>query len=360
MEDQKLEQEHKRLTSIEKLRLAVQEACERVSCPEGGALEGAGRALGLIGEAARTDPALEKVEQALVAAQSELQEVSHALDRYQRGLEADPKRLQDVDDRLDALKRLGRKHGTTLEGVIARRAALASELDVLERRSEIRARVEADLAAARAIATQRATELSKARARAAQKLEKDVSSRLGDLALGSARFSVQLEPAPLSSRGADAIELFFTANPGEPLRPLAKVASGGEASRVMLALRSALADHAESRCFVLDEADAGVGGAVADVVGRLIRELATHRQVLCITHLPQVAAHASAHLKVLKEELKGRAVTRVISLREGADRSAELARMLSGMTVTKEAHRAAQALLRTVSSVERKKSSRAA
>jgi len=354
-EDVELEAEHRRLASTEKIRQWSSGARELLSGIDGGALDACGKALAMVSEAAKVDASLAAVEACLKTAQVELQEASHALERHERTLESDPARLREVDDRLDALRRLCRKHATSLDGVLAKREALASELDVLERRAEIRTRVEAELATSKAEAQRRATELSKARGRAAKGLEKDVSSRLAALALGAARFSVHLEPAPLGSSGADAVELFFSANAGEPERPLAKVASGGEASRLMLALKAALAVGSESRCFVLDEADAGVGGAVADVVGRLIRELAAQRQVLCITHLPQVAAHASAHLKVVKAERDGRTSTGVVVLGKAADRSAELARMLSGLTVTKEAHRAAQALMRSVSAPKREK-----
>lgn len=347
-EDAELEAEHRRLASTEKLRAWSSQASELLNGLEAGALDACGKALALVGEAAKLDASLGRVEEGLKTAQVELQEAAHALERHQRGLESDPQRLREVDDRLDALKRLCRKHAAPLEGVIARREALASELDVLDRRAEIRTRVEAELAATRAEAQRRATELSKARTRAARVLEKEVGARLGALALEKARLSVRLEPATLTASGADAVELFFTANLGEPERPLAKVASGGEASRVMLALKASLAQGSESKCFVLDEADAGVGGAVADVVGRLIRELAEQRQVLCITHLPQVAAHASAHHKVVKGEQGGRVSTHVESLAQLNQRSAEIARMMSGVTVTKEAHRAARALMRAV------------
>ncbi len=342
-EDLELEAEHRRLASTEKLRAWSSQASELLNGLEAGALDGCGKALALISEAARVDASLAKVEEGLKTAQVELQEAAHALERHQRALESDPERLREVDDRLDALRRLCRKHASTLEGVLAKREGLASELDVLERRAEIRTRVEAELAAARAEAQRRAGELSKARSRAAKQLEKEVGARLSALALSSAKFSVRLEPATLSASGADAVELFFTANEGEPERPLAKVASGGEASRVMLALKAALAEGSESRCFVLDEADAGVGGAVADVVGRLIRELADQRQVLCITHLPQVAAPAEAHYVVTKQVKDGRTLSE-IALLDRAARVTELTRMLGGES--KAARKHAEAMLR--------------
>jgi DNA repair protein RecN (Recombination protein N) len=158
---------------------------------------------------------------------------------------------------------------------------------------------------------------------------------------------VELEKSSLSSTGADSIQFLFSANPGEALRALAKVASGGEASRIMLAMKAALAGSDAALCSVFDEADAGIGGAVADVVGRLIKDISAHRQVLCITHLPQVAAHARAHLKIEKGELKGRTRSTVQVLEPGAARTRELARMLSGIEVTREALAAAEALTRS-------------
>jgi DNA repair protein RecN (Recombination protein N) len=144
----------------------------------------------------------------------------------------------------------------------------------------------------------------------------------------------------------DAVEFLFTANAGEPLRPLARVASGGEASRLMLALKRAGAGEVGPAACVLDEADTGVSGAVAEVVGRMIHELSEHRQVLCITHLPQVAAYADHHLRIVKEEQAGRAVSHVVSLSDREQRTRELARMLAGVELTREALGAAEALVR--------------
>ncbi|HLL52624.1 MAG TPA: DNA repair protein RecN, partial [Myxococcaceae bacterium] len=147
--------------------------------------------------------------------------------------------------------------------------------------------------------------------------------------------------------GADEVEFFFSANPGEPARPLAKVASGGEASRLLLALKRALADSDGCGSYILDEADAGVSGAIADVVGRMIKEVSSHRQVLCITHLPQVAAYADAHLLIRKGFKAERTVSEVVVLGAGAERTRELARMMSGVEVTREALGAAEALVRS-------------
>lgn len=346
-EDLALEQERRRLASSEKLKTAASSMEELVSEGEGSAALLIGRARALLADAERLDPALSKVREPLVAAQESLDEAGRVLSRYLGALESDPQRLEEVDDRLDALKRLCRKHAAPLEAILEKRTALAAEVHELEHRAERRAELDAQRQAALAKATAAAAELTKARRRAAQKLEAAARDGLSRLALAKARFEVRFDTAPLSSSGADAVELLFSANVGEPPRPLAKVASGGEASRLMLALKSALAGSDACRCSVFDEADAGIGGAVADVVGRLIKDLSVHRQVLCITHLPQVAAHADAHLRIEKAESRGRTRSVVTVLPSGEPRTRELARMLSGVEVTREAMGAAEALLRS-------------
>jgi DNA repair protein RecN (Recombination protein N) len=177
-----------------------------------------------------------------------------------------------------------------------------------------------------------------------------VREGLGQLAMGKAAFEVRVTPTGiLRADGVDDVEFFFSANPGEPPRPLSKVASGGEASRLLLALKRALADSDGCGCYILDEADSGVSGAIADVVGRMIKDVANHRQVLCITHLPQVAAYADAHLLIRKGMKGERTVSEVIPLAAGSERTHELARMMSGVEVTREALGAAEALVRSAS-----------
>jgi DNA repair protein RecN (Recombination protein N) len=346
-EDVALEQERRRLSSSEKLRRAAGAADELISGGESSLSSAVCRARQLLSEAERIDPALSKVQEALIGVQEGLDDAARALSRYLGGLESDPARLEAVEERLDALRRLCRKHGAPLEAVLAKRAELAAEVQELEHRAERRLALEAQRTEARNRAVAAAGELARARRRAAQKLETAVREGLVRLALGKARFEVRFEEVPLGPNGADAVEWLFTANAGEPLRPLVKVASGGEASRLMLALKSALAGDDSCRCSVFDEADAGIGGAVADVVGRLLKELSAHRQVLCVTHLPQVAAHADAHLRIEKVEARGRTRSVVSALAKGEPRAQELARMLSGVEVTREALGAAEALLRS-------------
>ncbi len=348
-EDAQLEVERRRLASTERLRQSAASCEELVSTRDGAALELASRALQLLGEAEKVDATLAPVRQSLAAAQAELDDAARGLSRYLSSLESDPARLSDVDDRLDALRRLCRKHAAPLEGVVAKREALALELAELAQRGKRRAEVEAELQALRHTATEVAQAVSTARLAAAKRLTAAVQQGFARLAMASARFEVEMHACALGPEGAESAQLLFSANPGEPPRPLVKVASGGEASRVMLAIKSVLAGSDGCVCSVFDEADAGVGGAVADAVGRLIKEVSAHRQVLCITHLPQVAAHADVHLRIEKAELKGRTRSVVKALDAGDPRTREVARMLSGVEVTREALWAAEALLRSAS-----------
>lgn len=346
-EDEQLDTERRRLAGAERLRRGAATAEHALATGEGAAVDVVGRAIQQLAELETLDGALGPVNQALVTAQAELEDAARGLSRYLSHLEADPRRLAEVEDRLDVLRRLSRKHACPLSQVIAKREALAAELAALDGRAESEAALQQAKVGATAAAQRTAQALTAARTEAARALQARVRERLDELAMPKARFEVRLEAGPLGPTGADALCLEFSANPGEPLRPVAKVASGGEASRLMLAMRAALAGVDGAACVVFDEADAGLGGAQADVVGRLIREVAGRTQVLCITHLAQVAAHADAHLRIEKREAGGRTRSVVNFLPPGQPRAEELARMLSGLTVTREALSAAEALLRT-------------
>ena len=341
-----LEADHKRLASAERLCRMGAEAEALLSGPDGGAAELMHRALALLQEGAKLDGALEPRREALTSCVREVEQLGRELGRYAAATEGEPERRAVVEERLDALKRLCRKHGRDADGLRQLRESLRGELDRLERRHDEAARLSAERERLLGRAAEAASALGGLRRKAAARLEGRVQAGLGQLALGGARFAVQVTGAALSGTGADAVEFLFTANAGEPLRPLARVASGGEASRLMLALKRAGAGEAGPAACVLDEADTGVSGAVAEVVGRMIHELSEHRQVLCITHLPQVAAYADHHLRIVKEEHGGRAVSHVVSLADREARTRELARMLSGVELTREALGAAEALVR--------------
>ncbi len=345
-EEQSLEVERRRLASADRLCRVAAEAEALLAGNDGSAAELLHRALGLLQEGARLDAGLGPQREGLAACVQEVEQLGRELGRYAQGAEADPARLQEVEDRLDSVKRLCRKHARDVAGLLVLREELAQELDRLERRHEEAARLAAEREQRLARAQNAAAGLSGLRKRAAARLSGRVQSGLSQLALGGARFSVDVHAAPLSASGADRVEFLFSANPGEPLRGLARVASGGEASRLMLSLRRAGAGEEGPAACVLDEADTGVSGAVAEVVGRMIHELAESRQVLCITHLPQVAAYADQHLRILKEESRGRSRSQVVALTDREARTRELARMLSGVELTREALGAAEALVR--------------
>lgn len=346
-EDVRLEEERRRLMGTERLRRCSSEAEQLLSTQDGAATELIGRAAALLNEAARIDGRLQPVVERLAAASAELEEAVRGVSRYVSQLDGDPARLAEVDERLDALKRLARKHGTDLAGVLGRRAELGEELSRLENRHGLVDKLMESRAAAEAIAWNRAKELSTQREKSARVFGKAVSEALGALALGKAVFEVRVSSKDaLGPDGADGVEFLFSANPGEPARSLGKVASGGEASRLLLAMKRVLADSDAGGTYVLDEADSGVSGGVAEVVGRMIKDVSAHRQVLCITHLPQVAVYADQHLSIRKQQTKDRTVSKVVSLSAGQDRTHELARMLSGVEVTREAIGAAEALVR--------------
>jgi DNA repair protein RecN (Recombination protein N) len=350
-EELALEEERRRLGGIERLRRAAGEANALLGGEDDGPTVQLGRALRAVQEAVRIDASLGGVERPLMTALTEVEEAARTLARYLDGLEADPRRLTEVEDRLDQLKRLARKHGVSLDALPERRSALAAECERLENRTAHVEALGAERASAVARAETLAAALTRAREEAAGKLAGVVQDGLASLALGRATFAVRLSPLPaLRQDGKDAVEFLFGANPGEAARPLAKVASGGEASRLLLALKRGLSGQDACGCYVLDEADAGVSGAVADVVGQMIRSIARDRQVLCITHLPQVAAYADAHLRIQKRQVGARTVSQVLSLGRAEDRTQELARMLSGIKVTREAIGAAKALVRSARS----------
>ncbi|RKH04458.1 DNA repair protein RecN [Corallococcus praedator] len=347
-EDVKLDAERRRLGSAQKLKRHGAEAELLVAGEAPSAVEIVGRALGLVHEGVKCDASLAPVALSLSTALSELEEAARRLNRYVEGLESDPGRLGEVEERLDALKRLCRKHGVTLDGVLLKRGELETELGTLENRREILEELNQEKKRVEERARKAALSLSKARKASAGAFSQQVREGLGGLAMGKAAFEVRVTAGEtLRPDGLDEVEFFFSANPGEPARALAKVASGGEASRLLLALKRALADSDACGCYVLDEADAGVSGAIADVVGRMIREVSSHRQVLCITHLPQVAAYADAHLLIRKSVRGERTVSQVLPLAAGAERTQELARMMSGVEVTREALGAAEALVRS-------------
>jgi DNA repair protein RecN (Recombination protein N) len=274
---------------------------------------------------------------ALGRAAVELEEAARELDNYVDGLGSDPARLEEIEDRLHLIKGLARKHGGSVETLLARQVEIVREVNEVENYDDLleakRAELD-DLSKRRADVAGR---LSKARKKAAAEMGKRVVSQLGDLSMAKTGFVVETETRgedEWDESGPDRVEFMISPNVGEPLMPLAKIASGGELSRIMLALKGALARSEEiAGTSVFDEVDSGIGGGVASVVGKKLRDLAKCRQVICITHLPQVAAHAANHLRIAKGVAGGRTTTSLDSL-DDAGRVSEIARMLGGEKLT--------------------------
>jgi DNA repair protein RecN (Recombination protein N) len=289
------------------------------------------------------------IEEQLVLAQVACEEAARAVVRFMDALVLDPAELEPLEDRLHELERLRRKHGVDVDTLAEHLATMRAELDELEHADEHLARLEARAATARREALASAAVLHDRRVAAARGLARAVETELAALHIPKARLAVDVatpdeaDPDP-GPHGIDRVEFLFSANAGEPLAPLRKVASGGELSRVLLALKGALAAEDRVATYVFDEVDAGVGGAVAEAIGRRLARAAAQHQVLCVTHLPQIAAFADAHYRVDKLEKRGRTLTQVVKLDE-AGRVDELARMLGGAKVGASAREHAAALL---------------
>jgi DNA repair protein RecN (Recombination protein N) len=274
-------------------------------------------------------------------------EAAYALRDYLGRLEGDPGRLDEVETRLAALDRLKRKYGGSIEEVLAFLEDVGRRADEVENASEHRAAVEKQQAQLAQEYERVAGELSQARNAAAERLSKHVENELKSLAMSGTQFQVSLRPGGWTASGADEIAFLVSPNRGEELKPLEKIASGGELSRLALALKTAIGDadqHPGVPTLVFDEVDAGVGGAAAAAVGRRLKALSRRNQVICVTHLAQIAGFADHHYAVSKREKKGRVTTAIEEL-VGDGRAREIGRMLSGEHITAEALKQAEQLL---------------
>jgi DNA repair protein RecN (Recombination protein N) len=345
-----LASERERLRHLDALRAAAGGAAEALA-PEGdGAFAGSGAAAllaqaeALAEAAAGADPALAQLTARLGGLRIEADDVAGELRRYESGLEAEPGRLQAVEERLDGYERLMRKHGGTVAAVLAHAERCRADCDRLAGAEVALEQAEARLAAARAERERLAAALTKARAAAAPKLARRVEEELAGLAMDGATFGVQLVPRDdWVATGAERAEFTIAPNPGVPSAPLRDTASGGELSRVMLALMS-VAAAGGPRTLVFDEVDAGIGGHTARAVGERLRALGGTRQILCITHLPQIAALAERHFRIEKGS-QGELVRTSVEELESSRIVEELCRMLGADAADPGARRHAEALL---------------
>nr|WP_321464998.1 DNA repair protein RecN [uncultured Desulfobulbus sp.] len=331
-EDEALMREREQLKASDVLVRLVGESTERMSGTITYALVEIRKN---IEHAATIDATLAPLAERIASAGYELEDLAASLVQYQESIPMDPSRLEWISGRLAELKQLQRKYGPTLEEVIAFADKAEADLLVLESLEEEIAQAELRLEEISTEALLRATELSQARREVARKLEAGMAQELASLSFNQAVFEVSLTVPEglgldgIQSTGRDIVEFLFSANPGEPPKPLAKIVSGGELSRLMLAMKCLLARRDQVDTVIFDEVDAGIGGQAAEAVAAKIGELAGHHQVLCITHLPQIAAWADLHFKVEKQVENQRTRTVIIELDE-QERIRELARMLGG------------------------------
>ena len=351
-EDAALEQERRVLQNFARLEEGANAAYAALYDSPDSALARIQQSLRRLEELSRFDPALESAREALKAAEIPVQEASYALRDYLGRLEANPSRLEEVESRLAALDKLKRKYGATIRQVLGFLEQVRGQIAALENAGERKAALEREQKTLAEAYQAAAQDLTKRRTEAARKLEKRVEAELASLAMERTVFQVQLGPAAWSERGSDALRFLVSPNLGEEPRPLEKVASGGEISRIALALKTCLAASSPKRAagspraLVFDEVDAGIGGRAAETVGRRLKQLAASSQVLCVTHLPQIAGFGDHHFLVEKTEAAGRTVATVQEL-EGPARTREIGRMLSGERLTQEALKHAEQLLKT-------------
>lgn len=349
-EEAELAERRQRLMQLEKSAGEVRDIDEALSGPAAPApgLAHLARRLArkAAGGAAIFGPLVEAIDAALVA----LDRTSEALDQLKRDMAFDPGELERVEERLFALRGAARKHQTTPDALPEVLARYRAALEALESGGDLLRELEGAAAAARAAYIVIAERLSAARKKAAAALQKAVEAELPDLKLKSARFLVarEVEAGRVSPSGFDQIAFHVQTNPGSPAGPLQKIASGGELSRFLLALKVVLADRGSAPVLVFDEIDTGVGGAVADAIGRRLGRLADRVQVLAVTHAPQVAARARSHLLIEKQAVGSAFVRTSVKPLDGTSRREEIARMLAGARVTEEARAAASRLMSEV------------
>jgi len=359
-EDSKLESEKRLLANSERILAAAMGANDAL-------YEGNVSASALIRSAARQLEELARIDEKfreqlaqLDSARITVEDIGQTLRDYAEGVEASPDRLAEVEDRLAALDRLKRKYGPSLQEVIAMGDELERKLDEMENKDEALRKLRAELAKAAERYLEVARILSRLRYDAAKKLEKQVESEVNELAM-KAKFKVEVsgadEEGNWTAKGFDAVQYLISANPGEPLGPVDEIASGGELSRMMLALKTTIEagmpgrarQHAAKgggqRTLVFDEIDSGIGGRAAEAVGKKLKQLASTKQVLCITHLPQIASFADQHFLIEKKESGGRTRTSVRQL-DSEEQTRELARMISGAKLTDTSLKHAEQMLK--------------
>ncbi|HUI68544.1 MAG TPA: DNA repair protein RecN [Nitrospirota bacterium] len=341
-EDRGLADEQKLLSNSEKIAGLSHAADEALYSSENSVLTGLKKAMNNLRDIAAIDSRLAPVVELCEAGRAQIEEASREVSAYADRVEFDPDRLEQIGDRLDLLQKLKRKYGSTIDEIIEFGKRASAELERIERSTDEIEGLRKEIQLIKYGLTTKAQELTKKRGAASRVLEKKIEAELSHLGMKKTTFNVTITQEPgqdtldghkLGPRGADRVEFLISPNPGEEPKPLVKIASGGELSRIMLALKTVLVEGDSIPTLVFDEVDAGIGGAVAEEVGKKLKSVATKRQVFCITHLPQIASMATSHYGVSKSVKKDRTNTevRLLDKRERVD---EIARMLGGKIIT--------------------------
>jgi DNA repair protein RecN (Recombination protein N) len=347
------------LANAEKLHQVCREGEEFLYEGDAALVGGLGKYAARLRELAAIDPNLQPTVDLIDSSLAQLQEAAAQLRRYADRVHFDPRALEQLEDRLAEIQRLKRKYNGGVDDILRLETEIKQSLESLEQGEEQIAGLEKAFAQTRQAAWDQAEKLSVERQRAAKKLKREMEREVRSLGMEETVFEVRFltqedkADAPpffiggrkLTDRGMDELEFYFSPNPGEPVKPLAKIASGGELSRLMLALKSLVLTPGVVSTLLFDEVDSGVGGRVAEIVGKKLKQVAAHHQVISVTHLPQIAAMADRHFVVQKEVDKGRTFTRVKKLSE-KDRVAEVARMLGGIKITEQTRRHAEEMVR--------------
>jgi DNA repair protein RecN (Recombination protein N) len=357
-EDEELAAARVVLANADRLQRLCGEAYTTLYDGDGAALPALASVWKRVGELAALDARFVPYLEARDAVKSQLEDLAFFLRDYAQNIDASPARLQEIEDRLALLERLKKKHGPALAQVIEKAEALRRELHDIAHATERGAELDAAVRAAADAYQRVAGALSKERRTAAREFSGALEKALADLAMAKTRCDVRFTDGRgedgWSERGMDEAEFYISPNPGEDLRPLARIASGGELSRIMLALKTLASTDAPGKTLIFDEVDAGIGGAVADVVGARLRLLAERVQVLCITHLPQIAAYGTTHVRIEKTVKSGRTSTSITRV-DGLDREAEIARMMGGADVSAAVLAGAREMLEAKANLKRKR-----
>ncbi len=356
-EVERLHEEHARLANAGQLLATCATHLDRLYDNEQSAQSAISRALSDLEPLTQIDATLKEASELIGGALIQLEEGVNQLRSYQEGLELDPQRLAWVEQRLDALHRLAGKHRIEAETLADFQSRLGQELATLEQADQQMQKLEERRQQLLSRFDQRAAELTRERVKTAAHLSNQVTDIMQSLGMRGGQFKIELSPLAseaMPAHGRDQIEFLVSANPGQPLKPLAKVASGGELSRISLAIQVVAATDTYIPTLIFDEVDSGVGGAVAETVGQQLQVLGKHHQVMCVTHLPQVAAQAKHHLQVSKLTGDKSTRTRIRPL-TGDERAEEIARMLGGQKITDSTRRHAREMLQLGTTGPRKK-----